>query len=218
MMYTIYGTPKAQGFRILWMLEELGQPYELVPCGPHSEEIKFIFPAASQHQLFAVDSRTFKQTGAVDVHSQPVFAVARPDGRQIWVNFAHLHNDTIQVVDDPGAEGWTTDPWGGKIRDGKLHGRGACDMKCRTSASIWTYALLHRIKDMLKGKLTLSLRLRRGSVKPLQSGPRESRTSCGPPGHLTFCFVAPDPGGDLVEKLVQIDAEFALESAFPDHQ
>lgn len=62
---------------------------------------QFIFPAVGQHQLFAVDSRTFKQTGALDVHSQPVFAVARPDGRQVWVNFAHPHNDTIQVVDVP---------------------------------------------------------------------------------------------------------------------
>ena len=30
-----------------------------------------------------------------------VFAVARPDGRQIWVNFAHPRNDTIQVIDVP---------------------------------------------------------------------------------------------------------------------
>ena len=24
---------------------------------------------------------------------------------------------------------WTADPWGGEIRDGRLYGRGACDMK-----------------------------------------------------------------------------------------
>ena len=33
------------------------------------------------------------------VHGQPVFAVARPDGRHVWVNFAHPDNDTIQVID-----------------------------------------------------------------------------------------------------------------------
>jgi protein NirF len=27
-----------------------------------------------------------------------VFAVARPDGRQVWVNFAHPLNDTVQVI------------------------------------------------------------------------------------------------------------------------
>jgi protein NirF len=30
---------------------------------------------------------------------QPVFAVARPDGRYVWVNFAHPLNDTIDIVD-----------------------------------------------------------------------------------------------------------------------
>ena len=38
------------------------------------------------------------------VHGQPVFAVARPDGRQVWVNFAHPRNDTVQVVDVPSLE------------------------------------------------------------------------------------------------------------------
>jgi protein NirF len=33
------------------------------------------------------------------VHGQPVFVMARPDGRQIWVNFAFPDNDTIQVID-----------------------------------------------------------------------------------------------------------------------
>ena len=35
----------------------------------------------------------------VPVAGQPVFAVARPDGRQIWVNFAHPDNGTVQVID-----------------------------------------------------------------------------------------------------------------------
>lgn len=30
-----------------------------------------------------------------------MFAVARPDGRQVWVNFAHPLNDTVQVIDVP---------------------------------------------------------------------------------------------------------------------
>ncbi len=35
----------------------------------------------------------------IPVHGQPVFVMARPDGRQIWVNFAFPNNDTIQVID-----------------------------------------------------------------------------------------------------------------------
>ncbi|GGX40866.1 glutathione S-transferase [Tateyamaria omphalii] len=37
-MYRVIGTVKSRAFRVLWMLEELGQPYELVEAFPRSEE------------------------------------------------------------------------------------------------------------------------------------------------------------------------------------
>ena len=74
-------------------------------------------------------------------------------GRHLVLNG---HIDVFPVGDDPRAEGWTKDPWGGEIVDGKLYGRGACDMKAGTSASIWTYLLLSRIREDLKGRLTLT--------------------------------------------------------------
>jgi len=64
------------------------------------------------------------------------------------------HIDVFPVADD--GLGWTRDPWGGELVDGKVYGRGAADMKCGTSASIWTYIYLSRIKDRLKGRLTLT--------------------------------------------------------------
>jgi len=63
------------------------------------------------------------------------------------------HIDVFPVGD---GAGWTQDPWGGDLVDGKIYGRGACDMKAGTSASIFTYALLHRIRRRLKGRLTLT--------------------------------------------------------------
>jgi len=33
-----------------------------------------------------------------------VFVMGRPDGRQVWVNFAFPDNDTVQVVDVPTLE------------------------------------------------------------------------------------------------------------------
>ena len=56
-------------------------------------------PAVGQHEVLVVDSETWKEVGRIAVHGQPIFVVARPDGRQVWVNFAHPLNDTIQVVD-----------------------------------------------------------------------------------------------------------------------
>lgn len=62
---------------------------------------KFILPAVGRAEVLALNADTFKEAGRVTVHGQPVFAIARPDGRHVWVNFAHPLNDTIQVVDVP---------------------------------------------------------------------------------------------------------------------
>jgi protein NirF len=59
-----------------------------------------LLPAVGHHELIAVDLRSFKEIGRIATYGQPVFAVARPDGRYTWVNFAHPLNDTIDVVDN----------------------------------------------------------------------------------------------------------------------
>jgi protein NirF len=56
-------------------------------------------PAIGRHEVLAVDTGTWREAGRVAVHGQPVFAVARPDGRHVWVNFAHPRNDVVQVID-----------------------------------------------------------------------------------------------------------------------
>ena len=71
-------------------------------------------------------------------------------GRHLVLNG---HIDCFPVGE---GRGWTQDPWGGSIVEGKLYGRGVADMKAGTTASIMTYRLLHRIKDRLKGRLTLT--------------------------------------------------------------
>jgi len=56
-------------------------------------------PAVGHHQLLVVERDSWRELGRVAVHGQPVFAVVRPDGRQVWVNFALPDNDTVQVID-----------------------------------------------------------------------------------------------------------------------
>ncbi|RAH97339.1 peptidase [Acuticoccus sediminis] len=70
-------------------------------------------------------------------------------GRHLALNG---HMDVFPVED---AAAWTQDPWGGALVDGKIYGRGAADMKCGTTASIFTYAYLHRIRAQLRGQLSL---------------------------------------------------------------
>ncbi len=62
---------------------------------------KFFFPAVGHHEVLVMDARSFRLVDKIPVHGQPVFVMARPDGRQIWVNFAHPRNDTVQVIDVP---------------------------------------------------------------------------------------------------------------------
>lgn len=38
-MYTVVGAPASRAMRVIWMLEELEQPYTLIPAKPRSEEI-----------------------------------------------------------------------------------------------------------------------------------------------------------------------------------
>jgi len=49
--------------------------------------------------------------------------LGREGGRRIVLS-GHL-----DVVPPGDPASWTADPWGGEIRDGRLYGRGACDMK-----------------------------------------------------------------------------------------
>ena len=77
------------------------------------------------------------------------FAGGKP-GRHLALNG---HMDVFPVGD---GAGWSQDPWGGAVIDDCIYGRGACDMKCGTTASIFTFLYLHELRDELHGRLTLS--------------------------------------------------------------
>lgn len=57
---------------------------------------------------------------------------------------------------DEANERWTHGPWSGVIAGGKIYGRGVADMKAGTSVSIFTYCYLHRLRECLAGRLTLT--------------------------------------------------------------
>ena len=60
---------------------------------------RLFIPAIGHHEVLVIDKNTWQQVARIPVHGQPVFVMARPDSRQIWINFAHPLNDTVQVVD-----------------------------------------------------------------------------------------------------------------------
>ncbi len=56
-------------------------------------------PAIGRHEVLVVDTETWREVGRIPVQGQPVFVMARPDGRQVWVNFAVPDYDRVQVID-----------------------------------------------------------------------------------------------------------------------
>ena len=60
---------------------------------------QLFLPAVGRDELLVIDNSTLKEVGRVAVQGQPVFAVARPDGRHVWVNYAHPKNGVVEVVD-----------------------------------------------------------------------------------------------------------------------
>jgi protein NirF len=63
-------------------------------AGPYA-----FLPAIGRHEVLVVDRASWREVARLSAHGQPVFVMARPDGKQVWVNFAFPRNDTVQVID-----------------------------------------------------------------------------------------------------------------------
>ncbi|MBF0429331.1 MAG: protein nirF [Magnetococcales bacterium] len=114
--YYIAGLFGDDGFALLdlWRLQDgvkrilpdygKGEKRQEVYKMPHlegwamSEEYAFL-PAMGRHEVLVVDRLNWREVSRIPVHGQPVFVMAQPDGRQIWVNFAYPENGKVQVID-----------------------------------------------------------------------------------------------------------------------
>jgi acetylornithine deacetylase len=71
-------------------------------------------------------------------------------GRSLFFNG---HIDAVSV--EP-RNAWSSDPFGAEIRDGKLYGRGACDMKGGVAAMVFAALVLARLGIRLAGDLIVA--------------------------------------------------------------
>ncbi|MBF6648682.1 cytochrome D1 domain-containing protein [Methylobacter sp. BlB1] len=88
------------------ILPEYGKTDEKLPVYkmPHLEGWAIagdylLVPAIGKHEVLVIDKRQWQLVKAIPVAGQPVFVRARPDARQIWVNFAFPDNSLVQVID-----------------------------------------------------------------------------------------------------------------------
>jgi acetylornithine deacetylase len=65
-------------------------------------------------------------------------------------------NGHIDVVPTGDPDAWSTDPFGGEIRDGRLLGRGSCDMKAGLTAAYWAVQAIRRSGVRLRGDVLLA--------------------------------------------------------------
>jgi len=65
----------------------------------------------------------------------------------------HL-NGHIDVV--PAGDGWTVDPFGGLVKEGKIFGRGVCDMKAGIAAAVFAVEAIARAGVALPGTVEIS--------------------------------------------------------------
>jgi acetylornithine deacetylase len=79
--------------------------------------------------------------------------LGRPGGRRLVLS-GH-----VDVVPPGDLATWTTDPWSGDIRDGRLYGRGACDMKGGVASILGAVRALvaSGAAERLEGELVVAL-------------------------------------------------------------
>lgn len=88
------------------VLPQLGKGEQKLPVYkmPHFEGWavsggRAFVPGVGRHEVIVLDLATWREVGRIPVAGQPVFAMANPTGRQIWVNFALPDYDRVQVID-----------------------------------------------------------------------------------------------------------------------
>lgn len=120
------------------LLEEMGLAVEKYPV-PDA-----LVKAAGLQSITNLIVRRPYGYGDTTAHDQPA---GRTTGRTIALN---AHGDVV-----PPGEGWTQDPYGGAIVDGKIYGRAAAVSKCDFSTFTYAVRALEAVAKPAKGAVEL---------------------------------------------------------------
>jgi glutathione S-transferase len=103
-MYKLVGNRMTRAFRALWMLEELGVPYEHIPAAPRSDEARAVstsgkVPVLVDGDHVVPDSMAIL-TYLADKHAAFTFAAGTPER-------AHQDAWTFRILDEVDSLLWT---------------------------------------------------------------------------------------------------------------
>lgn len=108
-------------------LQALGLEVDIVPTR---------FAELAGHPAFGDDG--FSPDGRINV-------VGRWPGSGAGGQGSLILNGHVDVVSPGDLSRWSLSPWSGDVRQGRLYGRGACDMKAGLAAAIFALAALRRL-------------------------------------------------------------------------
>ncbi|VAW03163.1 Glutathione S-transferase [hydrothermal vent metagenome] len=102
-MYTLIGTRASRAFRVLWLLEELGEPYAHTPAAPGSDDIRALNPSGKIPALVVDDTVLTDSVAIMTYLTDKHGAFTTPPGS---LERAHQDAMTLQILDDIDALLW----------------------------------------------------------------------------------------------------------------
>ncbi|MEO1778485.1 MAG: glutathione S-transferase [Pseudomonadota bacterium] len=103
-MYRVIGTAKSRAFRVLWMLEELGQAYDVEPAMPQSDDIRRYNPLGKVPALVDGDAVLTDSVAIMTYLADKHGAMTAPAGTP---ERARQDAMTLWLVDEMDALLWT---------------------------------------------------------------------------------------------------------------
>ncbi|WIY26978.1 glutathione S-transferase family protein [Parasedimentitalea psychrophila] len=103
-MYKLYGSVKSRAFRVLWMLEEIGEPYQLIEAAPHHPDVLALNTSGKIPVLVDGDAVITDSTAIItylaDKHGKLTHAAGT-------IKRAHQDSLTQMVLDEFDSVLWT---------------------------------------------------------------------------------------------------------------
>ncbi len=100
-MYQVIGTAHSRAMRVFWMLEELGQDYEIIEAAPRSEAAQKVNPSGKVPALIDSGTAIFDSVAIMQYLADKHGAMTAPCGtvdRAIQDSFVHFANEEMDAV------------------------------------------------------------------------------------------------------------------------
>jgi succinyl-diaminopimelate desuccinylase len=129
----LFAEISAREGELVALTQDLVRIPTLNPPGRHYHDICDFLGDRLRRKGFHVDMIRARGAPADSETYQRWNMVARHQGAGGIGDCVHFnsHHDVVEV-----GHGWTTDPFGGELKDGRIYGRGTCDMKGGLAASV----------------------------------------------------------------------------------